>query len=85
MVLTIGTNDIQLSLSKQAVTEIENVAGLGQGIASLVGAILALAEVPLGPQITAVVAARSRSLSTRCPPAQGFPSPADPDTTANAP
>jgi hypothetical protein len=56
VVLTIGTSDIQLSLSKQAVTEVENVAGLGQGIASLVGAILALAGVPLGTQITAVVA-----------------------------
>jgi hypothetical protein len=56
VVLTIGTSDIQLSLSKQAVTEVENVAGLGQGIASLVGAILALAGVPLGSQITAVVA-----------------------------
>jgi hypothetical protein len=56
VMLTIGPNDIQLFLSKQAVTEVENAAGLGQGIASLVGAILALAGVPLGPQITAVVA-----------------------------
>lgn len=56
VVLTIGASDIQLSLSKQAVTEVENVAGLGQGIASLVGAILGLAGVPLGPEITAVVA-----------------------------
>jgi hypothetical protein len=56
VVVTIGTTNIQLYLSKQAVTEVENFAGLGQGIASLVGAILALAGVPLGPEITAVVA-----------------------------
>lgn len=54
--LTIGTSEIQLSLSKQVVTEIETLAGLGQSIASLVGAILALAGVPLGAEIAAVVA-----------------------------
>jgi hypothetical protein len=38
--LTITSTEIQLNMTKQAVTEIENLAGFGQSVASLVGAIL---------------------------------------------
>jgi hypothetical protein len=55
--LTIGDAGIELSLTKQAVTEVENVVGFGQNVASLVGSILSVALVPQpGPQIAALVA-----------------------------
>lgn len=38
--LSITSTEIQLNMTKQAVTEIENLAGFGQSVASLVGAIL---------------------------------------------
>jgi hypothetical protein len=55
--LTIDNTGIQLSMTKEAVTEVENLAGFGQSVASLVGSILAVAQVPDGPQIAAIVGA----------------------------
>jgi hypothetical protein len=55
--LTINNTGIQLNLTKEAVTEVENLAGFGQSVASLVGSILAVAQVPDGPQIASIVAA----------------------------
>jgi hypothetical protein len=54
--LTINSTGIQLSMTKEAVTEVENVVGFGQNVASLVGAILAISGVPLGSQIASIVA-----------------------------
>lgn len=55
--LTITSTGIQLSLTKEAVTEVENVVGFGQNVASLVGAILNISQVPaLGGQIASIVA-----------------------------
>ncbi|MEY9860727.1 hypothetical protein ABH935_006364 [Catenulispora sp. GAS73] len=56
IVLTIDNSGIQLAMSKQAVTEVESVVGFGQSVASLVGAILSAAQVPLGGQIAGIVA-----------------------------
>jgi hypothetical protein len=54
--LTINSFGIQLSLSKEAVTEVENVAGFGQAIASLVGNILSVIPgTAPGPAIAAIV------------------------------
>ena len=55
--LTIDGSGIQLNLTKQAVTEVENVVGFGQSVASLVGSILTASGVPLGGQIAGIVAA----------------------------
>jgi hypothetical protein len=54
--LTINSTGIQLSMTRQAVTEVENLVGFGQAVASLVGSILAISGVPLGGQIAAIVA-----------------------------
>jgi hypothetical protein len=54
--LTIASTGIQLSLTKEAVTEVENVLGFGQSVASLVGSILAVAQVPNGGAIAGIVA-----------------------------
>lgn len=56
VVLTVGSDYVQLALSKQVVTEIEDLAALGQGIAGFVGAILAISTVQGGSQIAAIVA-----------------------------
>jgi len=56
IVLTIDNSGIQLNMSKQAVTEVESVVGFGQSVASLVGAILSAAQVPLGGQIAGIIA-----------------------------
>ncbi|MEZ0111186.1 hypothetical protein ABH920_005201 [Catenulispora sp. EB89] len=55
--LTIDNSGVQLNLSKQAVTEVENVIGFGQTVAALVGPILAVAGVPNGAQIASIVGA----------------------------
>jgi hypothetical protein len=56
--LTITSTEIQLNMTKQAVTEIENLAGFGQTVASLVGAILGVIP-PTAPYsgIAGIVAA----------------------------
>lgn len=54
--LTISSTGIVLDVSPQDVTDIENAAGLGSAIASLVGAILAAANVNEGSAIAAIVA-----------------------------
>ncbi|WP_194920894.1 hypothetical protein [Catenulispora rubra] len=55
--LTIDNSGVQLNLTKQAVTEVENVIGFGQTVAALVGPILAAAGVPNGAQIASIVGA----------------------------
>jgi hypothetical protein len=54
--LTISSTGIQLSLTKEAVTEVENVLAVGQTVASLVGAILGVAQVTNAGPIAAIVA-----------------------------
>lgn len=54
--LTISGTEVELDVSSQDVTDLENAAGLGSAIASLVGAILSVAQVPEGPAIAAIVA-----------------------------
>ena len=54
--LTIKSTGIQLSMTKQAVTEVENVVGFGQSVASLVGAILGATPASLGSPIAGIVA-----------------------------
>ncbi|MEY9932661.1 hypothetical protein ABH926_007312 [Catenulispora sp. GP43] len=54
--LTIGTTGVQLNMTKQAVIEVESVVGFGQNVATLVGAILTAAQVPLGGPIAGIVA-----------------------------
>lgn len=54
--LTISSTEVVLDISSQDVTDIENAATLGSSIASLVGDILAVAQVPDGPQIASIVA-----------------------------
>jgi hypothetical protein len=56
VVLTVGSDYVQLALSKQVVTEIENLATIGQGITALVSAILAVSQVQGGSQIATIVA-----------------------------
>jgi hypothetical protein len=55
--LTINGTGIQLNMTKEAVTEVESVAGFGQTVASLVGSILSASGNPLGGQIASIVAA----------------------------
>lgn len=55
VVLTIGSDYIRLSLSKQIVTDIEDLAAIGQAVAGLVGAILAVSGVTGGSSIAAIV------------------------------
>ena len=54
--LTINSAGIQLSLTKQAISEVETIVGFGQVVASFVGSILSISGVPLGGQIAAIVA-----------------------------
>lgn len=54
--LTVSSTEIQLNLTKEAVTETEDILGLSQGIASFVGAILGISQVPNGPEIASIVA-----------------------------
>jgi hypothetical protein len=54
--LTISGTEVVLDVSPQDVTDIENGAGLGSAIASLVGSILSVAQVPDGPEIASIVA-----------------------------
>jgi hypothetical protein len=55
--LTISGTGIQLSLTKEAVTEVENVLAIGQAVASLVGAILSVAQVLNAGPIAGIVGA----------------------------
>jgi hypothetical protein len=60
--LTITSTGIQLSMTKQAVTEVETVAGFAEHVAALVGGILGIALVgvengEIGAEIADVVAA----------------------------
>ena len=55
--LTVNGTGIQLAMTKEAVTEVESVAGFGQTVASLVGSILSASGNPLGGQIASIVAA----------------------------
>ena len=55
--LTLDGSGIQLAMTKEAVTEVESVAGFGQTVASLVGSILSASGNPLGGQIASIVAA----------------------------
>lgn len=55
--LTVDGSGIQLAMTKEAVTEVESVAGFGQTVASLVGSILSASGNPLGGQIAGIVAA----------------------------
>lgn len=55
--LTVDNSGVQLNLTKQAVTEVENVIGFGQTVAALVGPILTAAGVPNGGQIASIVGA----------------------------
>jgi hypothetical protein len=55
--LTISSTEVELQVSATDVTDIENAASLGTAIASLVGDILAVAGVPGGSQIAAIVGA----------------------------
>jgi hypothetical protein len=54
--LTISSTGIQLSLTSEAVTEVENVLGFGQSVASLVGAILSVIPGQNGGPIASIVA-----------------------------
>ena len=54
--LTIGSTGVQLSMTKEAVAQVESVVGFGQNVATLVGAILTAAQVPLGGPIATIVA-----------------------------
>jgi hypothetical protein len=54
--LTISSTEVVLDISAQDVTDIEDVIGLGTSILSLVGSILSIAQVPLAPQIIAIIA-----------------------------
>ncbi len=54
--LTISSTEVELDISSQDVTDLENAIGLGSAIAALVGAILAVAQVPEGPAIAGIVA-----------------------------
>jgi hypothetical protein len=55
--LTISKTGIRLSMTKEAVTEVENVVGFGQNVASFVGSILNISNVPAaGGQIASIVA-----------------------------
>jgi hypothetical protein len=54
--LTISSTGVVLDISSQDVTDIENAVALGTAIASLVGAILSVAQVPDGPAIAGIVA-----------------------------
>lgn len=56
--LSITNTGIQLSMTEEAVTEVQNLAGFAENVATLVGDILALAliAVPDGPEIGSSIA-----------------------------
>ncbi|MBS2532027.1 hypothetical protein KGQ20_04520 [Catenulispora sp. NF23] len=55
--LTIGSTSVELSLSKDAVTEIESVVGFGAAVAALVTPVLVAAGVPNAALVSGVIAA----------------------------
>ncbi|MEY9911236.1 hypothetical protein ABIA35_007488 [Catenulispora sp. MAP12-49] len=54
--LTIGSTEVQLSLTKEAVTEVQTVIGFGQTVAALVTPILVAAGVPNAALVSGAIA-----------------------------